>query len=90
MKKLVLLLTFCFSQLMISQQVVDVRLVNENIGFALSSFFNNESNDDGLNIILQNNNVNRYQYKLNHPYLAYSNKMMEIECNCDANKLVND
>ena len=52
MKKLVLLLTFCFSQLMISQQVVDVRLVNENIGFALSSFFNNESNDDGLNIIL--------------------------------------
>ncbi len=75
---------------MISQQVVDVRLVNENIGFALSSFFNNESNDDGLNIILQNNNVNRYQYKLNHPYLAYSNKMMEIECNCDANKLVND
>lgn len=90
MKKLLLLLIFCFSQIMISQQVVDVRLVNENIGFALSSFFNIESNDDGLNIILQNNNINRYQFKLNHPYQPYSNKMMEIECDCDVNKLVND
>lgn len=93
MKKLLLLFVFCYSQIIVSQKFVDVRLVNENFGWGEDSWtpdFSKLSNDDGLNLILLNNNVIRYQPKIAHPYQPYSNKMMEIQCDCDVNKLVND
>lgn len=93
MSKLLLIIVFLFFQIMFSQQVVDVRLVNETIG---SVDTNNNvgvttlSNDNGLNAILQANNVTKYEFKGGHPYIPFTNKMIEITCNCDENKLVND
>ncbi len=93
MCKLLLIILFCFFNVMFSQQAVDIRLVNMNVGAAATN--NNLgvpklSNDNKLNTILQANNVTRYEYKLGHPYSPYTDKIIEITCNCDENKLVND
>ncbi|WP_310558173.1 T9SS type A sorting domain-containing protein [Flavobacterium sp.] len=93
MSKLLLIVVYCFFNVMYSQQVIDLRLVKGETGRPVvnSNFgVTKLSNDDGLNAILQTNNVTRYDFKGGHPYSLYADKMIEITCNCDENKLVND
>lgn len=93
MKKLLLLLfsvSFGFSQV----TVVEIKLVDATVGFpAFNGTVNSttESNDPGLNAILQNHNVFSYIGKYGHLYPPYAERFTEIFCEqCDATQLVND
>ncbi len=79
MKKLLLILLI--SSYAIAQQPdVEIRLVNESIGYP--NYINvsqaNSSNDAGLNAILQTYNVNSYINKFSHPYLPYINRIISV------------
>lgn len=74
----------CFSQ----NQVVEIKLVNPNIGTEAFQIVN-ESNDQGLNQIFQTHNVIRYEKRYNHP--LFIDKYYEAECqNCNTNQLYTD
>ena len=79
MKKLLLILLI--SSYAIAQQPdVEIRLVNGNIGYPnyinMSQAIN--SNDAGLNVILQAYNVTSYINKYAHPYEPYIQKMISV------------
>lgn len=81
MKKLLLLLLF--SQLAIAQMGIEIRLVDYNIGTPmyndpLDMYASHESNDPGLNAILQNYGVTSYLEKAGHPYGPYGILMKQI------------
>lgn len=93
MKKLLLLLLFSnigFAQ----NNVVEIRLANQNIGAPAFNFTTNnttESNDIGLNQILQTHNVLQYISKEGHLYPPFSGRHVEILCNnCNNSQLVLD
>lgn len=92
MKKIILFLLF--STFTMAQSTVEIRIVNETIGAPLFNYTVNqttESNDAGLNSILQNHNVFSYIPKGNHPYPSYVNRIMEAQCNnCNLNQLALD
>ena len=78
-----------------AQQVVEIRLVNDAIGYPQTpvTTVNNttESNDATLNSILQSHNVTSYILKAAHPYPNYANNYVEINCNsCNLNQLKTD
>ena len=96
MKKLLLFFLF-FLNLTFAQNnfsYLEVRLHDQTIG---SPTFNNtinattESNDAGLNLILQTHNVNSYIYKGGHVYPPFLDKFVELGCqNCNASQLLAD
>ena len=93
MKKLLLILLVChlgFGQ----TSVVEVRLVNMNIGTpAFNSTTNNttESNNAGLNAILQAHNVFSYIIKGGHLYPPFNDRHTELWCgNCNPQQLTAD
>lgn len=63
-------------------QIVDIRLVNAQIGRPNEDVpwgtSPTTSNDAGLNAILQANGINRYEPKRGHPYPDYSMRMVEV------------
>jgi Secretion system C-terminal sorting domain len=76
MKKVVfLLLFFNFSFSQFGEPMIDVRLVNQSIGYPNSS---SQSNDAGLNAILSSYGVNSYSFYMVHPYFPYQGKTMRI------------
>ncbi len=78
MKKLVLLLLV--SNFAMAQSDIEIRLVNGNIGYpnyTITSQATN-SNDAGLNQILQAYNVSSYINKEGHPYEPYQSRMISI------------
>ncbi len=94
MKKILLFL-FISGLTFAQQQVVEIRLLDYNIGSPqtpVNSIDNTtESNDAVLNSILQSHNVYRYILKLGHPYPNYAMNYIEIDCfNCNLNQLKND
>lgn len=91
MKKLLLFLLV--STIGFSQNVVEIRLVDQNVGIPSSFGENNTiiSNDAGLNAILETHNATAYIYKMGHFFPSYENKYGEIRCeNCNAEQLKND
>lgn len=88
MKRVLLLLLisgFCFGQ----NNVIEIKLVNIGIGRESITGIANASNDTGLNLILQNNNVTRYERRYGHPILPES--YYEAECtSCNINQLYTD
>ena len=93
MRGLLLLLLvsgFSFGQ----NHVVEIRLLNQNIGspaFNFSTNVQSESNDAGINSILQAHNVFGYQIKGGHLYPPFYNRHIEIWCdNCNASQLNSD
>ncbi|WP_293870106.1 T9SS type A sorting domain-containing protein [Flavobacterium sp.] len=79
MKKLLLILlvsNFMFAQ----QPDIEIRLVNENIGHPnyINTSQASNSNDAGLNAILQAYNVTSYLNKYAHPYYPYMNRMISV------------
>jgi hypothetical protein len=93
MKKLLLILLFSnigFTQ----NNVVEIRLANQNIGAPAFNFTTNnttESNDIGLNQILQTHNVFQYIHKEGHLYPPFNGRHVEIWCNnCNYSQLVSD
>lgn len=94
MKKAILFFLFSTFAMAQSTQYVEIRLVNETVGQPLFNFTVNqptESNDAGLNLILQTHNVFSYIPKGGHPYPSYVNKIMEAQCNnCNINQLASD
>lgn len=80
MKKTLLL--FLFSSIGFAQEMIDIRLVNENVGSPVfnmgNSWMSTESNDAGLNAILSTYGVNNYQQAYGHPYPAYQQKTISI------------
>lgn len=92
MKTALLFFVFSFSQILLSQQVVEIRLVDSNIGYPIYEgngglSIGSQSNDDGLNAIFEANNVTSYVMKGGHPY--YFDSIYEIYCNGDVNQLRN-
>lgn len=93
MKKLLLFLVLTnlgFGQV----GIVEIRLLNENIGIPAFNYSTNnttESNDAGINLILQTHNVFEYITKGGHFYPPFANKYIEIWCdNSDASQLASD
>lgn len=94
MKKILLFL-FISGLTFAQQQVVEIRLLNPNIGTSQTpvNSINNttESNDVVLNSILQSHNVTSYISKLGHPNPNFAMSYIQIDCyNCDLNQLKND
>jgi hypothetical protein len=90
MKKLILLLLF--SNLIVGQQSVELRLVSSTVGAPDFSFTNSstQSNDAGLNAILLANNVTSYIGKYGHPYPPVSDKIVQVDCNCNTDQLISE
>jgi hypothetical protein len=93
MKKLLLILLF--SNIGFTQNfVVEIRLANQNIGAPAFNFTTNnttESNDIGLNQILQTHNVFQYISKEGHLYPPFNGRHVEIWCNnCNYSQLASD
>ncbi|ESU22876.1 hypothetical protein FEDK69T_17790 [Flavobacterium enshiense DK69] len=80
MKKIILFLLF--TTFAFGQTVVDIRLVDPQIGTPVGgSCCGNHattSNDPGLNAIFSAHGVYRYETKAGHPYPDYSLKMYEV------------
>jgi hypothetical protein len=92
MKTALLFFLFSFSQILLSQQVVEIRLVDPNIGYPIYEVngglsIGSQSNDVGLNALFEANNVTSYVSKGGHPY--YVDSIYEIYCNGDVNQLRN-
>lgn len=86
MKKFILL--FLSSFFGFSQGYIEVKLVNENIGFP--EYYEDISNDAGLNTILSNHNVLIYEFKTGNPF-DYSPRYVNVFCNtCNISNLKND
>lgn len=86
MKKFILL--FLSSFFGYSQGYIEVKLVNENIGFP--GYYEDISNDAGLNTILSNYNVLIYEFKTGNPF-DYSPRYVNVFCNtCNISNLKND
>lgn len=86
MKKFILL--FLSSFFGFSQGYIEVKLVNENIGFP--EYYEDISNDTGLNTILSNHNVLIYEFKTGNPF-DYSPRYVNVFCNtCNISNLKND
>jgi hypothetical protein len=93
MKKTLLLFllgfNFCFSQ-----DAIEIRLVNSNIGAVdLYSTFPiySQSTDNNMNTILQNHNVINYEYKNGHPIASFEERIIQIICGtCNYTNLLND
>ncbi len=92
MKKLLFLLFF--SNLGVAKSTLDaieIRLVNGEIGKPENNgtFYSPvQSNDAGLNAILQNYNISYYGQHINHIYPPYHDRYIEIWCqNCLADQL---
>lgn len=83
MKKLLLLFLSSFSGY--SQVYIEVKLVNENIGYAV--YNQNISNNAGLNTILAANNVLTYEHKGGDPF---ENSMKYINIYNGSNDFSND
>ncbi|ESU27030.1 hypothetical protein FLJC2902T_23710 [Flavobacterium limnosediminis JC2902] len=91
MKKIILFLLF--TTFAFGQTVVDIRLVNPQVGNPVggSSCCGNPvttSSDPGLNAIFQTYGVYNYTHKAGHPYPDYSMKMMEIYASGDLNQFI--
>lgn len=79
MKKLLLILLI--SNFATAQQTdVEIRLVNANVGYPnyINTSQATNSNDAGLNAILQAYNVSSYLNKYTHPYEPYAQRMISI------------
>lgn len=82
MKKLLLLLLI--SNFAFSQNGIEFRLVNANVGTPQCGYFFNDwmcnsTNDAGLNTILSNYNVQFFKEKGGHPYPLYNGKIIGIQ-----------
>lgn len=89
------LLFLFLSSISFAQQVVEIRLIDSNIGTPQTpiNVISNttESNDATLNSILQSHNVISYILKGAHPYWDYTMSYIEMSCNnCDLNQLKTD
>lgn len=81
MKKNLLLLFLLVSNFCFSQDAIEIRLVNQNVGAVdeYSSYpIYSQSTDANMNIILQNHNVFNYEYKLGHPVASLNNRIIQI------------
>ena len=83
MKKLLLVLILLIYQFSFSQQDVEIRLVDANIGSPLTlnqgtTTEINTSNDQGLNNILNLYSATQYLEKDVHPYQPYQGRVMSI------------
>lgn len=79
MKKTLLILMI--SHFAFSQQSIEIRLVNPNVGSPIYSWpatFGSYTNDNGLNAIFSSYNVNHYTDNFSHPYPAYLQKIKII------------
>lgn len=79
MKKALLFLLF--ANLSFSQDAIEIRLVNQNVGSVdeYSTFpVYSQSTDPNMNIILQNHNVSNYEYKLGHPVASLNGRIIQI------------
>lgn len=86
MKKIILLLLNVF--LGYSQGYLEVKLVDENVGYP--DYYQDISNDAGLNTILSNHNVLIYETKTGNPF-DYSSKYVNVKCtSCNISNLKND
>lgn len=82
MKKLLLFLLI--SNFAFSQNGIEFRLVNANVGTPQCGYFFNDwmcnsTNDAGLNTILSNYNVQFFKEKGGHPYPLYNGKIIGIQ-----------
>lgn len=84
----IIILFFLSSIFGFSQGYLEVKLVNENIGFP--DYYEDISNDAGLNAILSNHNVLIYEFKTGNPF-DYTPKYVNVYCNtCTISNLKND
>jgi hypothetical protein len=94
MKKLFLFILFSSNYFLAQNIAVEIRLVNQNYGApAFNGTMGNttESNDVGLNQILQTHNVYQYLLKEGHLYPPFSGRHVEMWCTtCDYSQLTSD
>jgi len=93
MRRILLLLlvsSFGFGQ----SSVVEIKLIDRNIGapeFNYTASNTTQSNDAGINSILQTHNVFQYQIKEGHLYPPFYYRHVEIWCdNCNISQLTAD
>ncbi len=79
MKKLLLIMLSNFA---FAQQIIDIRIVDPNVGTPILNSANpwapTESNDAGLNAILSTYGVTNYNTYFGHPFPDYQSKTMAI------------
>lgn len=91
MKKILALIffsNFCFSQ-----NAIEIRLIDAGIGGVDYSTFPVyiQSTDANMNVILQNHNVNTYEYRGGHPIASFNNRIIQVICGtCNYSNLLND